>query len=192
MLQTQGKSGPSSPNEHWVETFWNRRVEHWAIRFSSRSFTRTAHSFIQYMHCALRLRALPCSPDRSLAQTALKAYCKMIQVYKLNASNSCDFYPMCIGATTGFCPNIRAEKRGNCWNDRPLKKIKEDVDGKTKRAECHWDENVWNHAWQQALCCRLLVCLVALYPRGSFTFGMFSQSVQYFAMHLFQSNWFNI
>ena len=30
---------------HWVESLWYRRVEHWAIRSSIRSFARTAHSF---------------------------------------------------------------------------------------------------------------------------------------------------
>ena len=61
-------------NARWVEWLWNRRVEYWAIRSSVRSFARTAHSL-----------------------THSRAHRKVTYVYKLNASISYSFSPLCNG-----------------------------------------------------------------------------------------------
>ena len=67
---------------------WNRRIEHWAIRSSARSFARTAHSF-----ASLRLFA------RSLARslTRFRAHGKVVYVFEMNASFSYKFGPLCSG-----------------------------------------------------------------------------------------------
>ena len=81
-----------------VEMIKNRRIMHWAIRSSARSFARTTHSFAcsvllaSLARSAALIRSLPRSFTRS------RAHGKEVSVHELNASISYSCYSVLINS----------------------------------------------------------------------------------------------
>ena len=86
----------------------------WAIRSSIRLFARTAHSFA----CCALLASLASSAAliRSLARSLahFKAHGKETFVYKLNASISYSFNPLCVGPSVRNASSLMTTRRILC------------------------------------------------------------------------------